>query len=318
MKGIETLRGFNVWSGGVIIKIDGSSTVYPITKLAAEEFQKAKRRTVEITLGISGTDGGFAKFCKGKTDISNASRPIGNKEMEACKESGIKYIELPIAYDGIAVVVNAKNDFITAMTVADLKKIWESSAERKVTRWTHVKPVWPDTPFNLYGPSLDSGTFDYFSQAIVGKSGSIRRDFTAGATDNELVQMIAADKDAFGFFGYAYYAKNKDKLAVVLINGGNGFLFPSEETVIDGKYQPLSRPVFIYVNKRSAERPEVKEFVEFYLRNAPKLVRRAKYIPLPDRAYKLAAERFAKGVTGTVFGGEVKVAMKMEEFLKLP
>ena len=144
MKGIETLRGFNVWSGGVIIKIDGSSTVYPITKLAAEEFQKAKRRTVEITLGISGTDGGFAKFCKGKTDISNASRPIGNKEMEACKESGIKYIELPIAYDGIAAVVNAKNDSIIAMTVADLKRIWEPAAERKVTGWTHVNPVWPN------------------------------------------------------------------------------------------------------------------------------------------------------------------------------
>ena len=323
MKGIEALKKFisgtvDLDSHKVVIDIYGSSTVYPITKLATEEFRKAKRGATEITLGISGTGGGFKKFCRGETDISNTSRPILKKEIDACREAGIKYIELPVAYDGIAVVVNAKNENVMAMTAADLKKIWEPIAEKEVTRWNNVKRMWPETPLKLYAPGVSSGTFDYFTEAIVGKSGSSRNDFTASVDHNALVQGIAEDKDVVGFLGYAYFSKNKDKLAVVLIDGGNGFLFPSEETVVEGRYQPLSRPVFIYVNKRSAERPGVKEFVEFYLRNAPKLVRRAKYIPLPDRAYNLAAERFAKGVTGTVFGGEVKVAMKMEEFLKLP
>lgn len=300
-----------------VIKIDGSSTVYPITEAVAEEFQKAKRGTVKVTVGISGTGGGFKKFSRGETDISNASRPIVKKEMDACKEARIEFIELPVAYDGLAVMVNPKNNWVTAMTVAELKKIWEPAAEGKVTRWNQVNPAWPDTPLKLYGPGVDSGTFDYFTEAIVGKARSSRGDFTASEDDNVLVQGITTDRGALGFFGYAYYAENADKLKLVGIDGGQGPVFPSEKTVMDGTYTPLSRPIFIYVSKKSSDRPEVKEFIDFYLKNASKLIKQVKYIPLPDRAYRLAEERFTRRITGTMFGGESKVGMKIEDLLKL-
>jgi len=300
-----------------IIKIDGSSTVYPITEAVAEEFQKMKKGSVKVTVGISGTGGGFKKFSRGETDISDASRPIVKKEMDACKEAGIDYIELPVAYDGIAIMVNPKNTWVTSMTPADLKKIWEPAAERVITKWNQINPKWPDTPLKLYGPGVDSGTFDYFTEAIVGKARSSRGDFTASEDDNVLVQGIATDKGALGFFGYSYYAENKDKLKIVSIDPGKGPVTPSEKTIMEGSYHPLSRPIFIYVSKKSAERPEIREFVEFYLKNASKLVKQVKYVPLPDRAYKLAEERFAKRVTGTVFAGEAKVGMKIEDLLKL-
>jgi len=306
-----------VWSQEKIIKIDGSSTVYPITEAVAEEFQKMKKGSVKVTVGISGTGGGFKKFSRGETDISDASRPIVKKEIDACKEVGIEYIELPVAYDGLAVMVNPKNNWVTSMTVAELKKIWEPAAERKITKWNQVNPAWPDVPLKLYGPGVDSGTFDYFTEAIVGKSRSSRGDFTASEDDNVLVQGIASDRGGLGFFGYAYYAENPDKLKLVAIDGGKGPILPSEKTVMDGTYNPLSRPIFIYVNKKSSERPEVKEFIEFYLKNAPTLVKQVKYIPLPEKAYKLASERFSKKVTGTVFGGEAKIGMKIEDLLKL-
>jgi phosphate transport system substrate-binding protein len=305
------------YSQDKVIKIDGSSTVYPITEAVAEEFQKLKRGADKVTVGISGTGGGFKKFSRGETDISDASRPIVKKEMDACKEAGIEYIELPVAYDGITVMVNPKNTYVTSMTPADLKKIWEPTAERNITKWNQVNPKWPDTPLKLYGPGVDSGTFDYFTEAIVGKARSSRGDFTASEDDNVLVQGIATDKGALGFFGYAYYAENKDKLKILPIDTGKGPVTPSEKTIMDGSYQPLSRPIFIYVNKKAAERPEIREFVEFYLKNAPTLVKQVKYVPLPDRAYKLAEERFAKRVTGTVFAGEAKVGMKIEDLLKL-
>jgi len=300
-----------------IIKIDGSSTVYPITEAVAEEFQKAKRGAIKVTVGISGTGGGFKKFCRGETDISDASRPIVKKEIEACKEAKIEYIELPIAYDGIAVMVNPKNNWVTSMTPEDLKKIWEPAAEKKITKWSHVRSTWPEVPLNLYGPGVDSGTFDYFTEAIVGKSRASRGDFTASEDDNVLVQGIATDRGALGFFGYAYYAENMDKLKIVPIDAGKGPVIPSEKTIMDGTYQPLSRPIFIYVNKKAGERPEVKEFVEFYLKNAFRLVKQVKYVPLPERAYKLAEERFVKRIAGTVFGGEAKIGIKIEELLKL-
>ncbi len=306
-----------VFSQEKIIKIDGSSTVYPITEAVAEEFQKLMKGSVKVTVGISGTGGGFKKFSRGGTDISNASRPITKKEMEACKQAGIEYIELPVAYDGLAVMVNPKNNWVSSMTVLELKKIWEPEAERKVVKWNQVNPAWPDVPLSLYGPGVDSGTFDYFTEAIVGKSRSSRGDFTASEDDNVLVQGIASDKGALGFFGYAYYAENPDKLKLVAIDAGKGPVLPSERTVMDGTYHPLSRPIFIYVSKKSAEKPEVKEFVEFYLKNASKLVKEVKYIPLPERAYQLAHERFTKRITGTVFGGEAKVGMKIEDLLKL-
>ena len=303
-----------------LIRIDGSSTVYPITEAVAEEFQKAKRGAVKVTVGISGTGGGFKKFCRGETDISDASRPILKKEIDVCKQQGIEYIELPVAYDGLAVLINPKNTWIKALTVADLKKMWEPAAQGKVKKWRDVRPEWPDAKLKLFGPGADSGTFDYFTEAIVGKSKSSRGDFTASEDDNVLVQGISGDKNAMGYFGLAYYEENKKRLKVVpIVNPAtNKEVIPSMQTVMDGTYAPLSRPLFIYVSKKSAsEKPEVKEFVEYYLRNAAKLSAQVKYVPLPANAYKLAQQRYSKMKTGSMFGGEEKVGMKIEELLKL-
>ena len=302
-----------------LIKIDGSSTVYPITEAVAEEFQKAKKGEVKVTVGISGTGGGFKKFCRGETDISDASRPILKKEIDVCKEQGIEYIELPVAYDGLAVVVNPRNTWVKSLTVVDLKKMWEPAAQGTVTKWNQVRPEWPDAKLNLFGPGADSGTFDYFTEAVVGKSKSSRGDFTASEDDNVLVQGIAGDKNALGYFGLAYYEENKGKLKVVpIVNPATSKeVTPSLQTVNDGTYSPLSRPLFIYINKKSVEKPEVKEFVSFYLKNADKLTKQVRYVPLPANAYKLATERFAKQKTGSMFGGEEKIGMKIEELLKM-
>ncbi len=302
-------------AGAPVIKIDGSSTVYPITEAVSEEFQKAKKGDIRVTVGISGTGGGFKKFCRGETDLSDASRPILANEMEECKKNGIEYIELPIAYDGIAIMINPANNWIKSMTVADLKKIWEPSAQGKITKWNQIRPEWPNAPLKLYGAGADSGTFDYFTEAIVGKAKSSRGDYTASEDDNILVQGISTDKNALGYFGFSYYDENKDKLKLVPVDGGKGQVLPSEKTIMDGTYQPLSRPVFIYVNKKSADKPEIKEFVEFYLKNAPKLVRAVKYVPLSDQIYQLALEHFAKKKTGTVFGGDAQVGVKLEDLL---
>lgn len=302
-------------AGTPVIKIDGSSTVYPITEAVAEEFQKANKGTLRVTVGISGTGGGFKKFTRGEIDISDASRPILAKEMEEAKKNGVEYIEIPVAYDGLSVMVNPGNNWITSMTVADLKKIWEPAAQGKITKWNQVRPEWPNAPIKLYGPGADSGTFDYFTEAIVGKAKSSRGDYTGSEDDNTLVQGIAGDKIALGYFGYAYYAENKDRLKLVAIDGGKGPVFPSEKTIMDGTYSPLSRPIFIYVNKKSADKPEVKQFVEFYLKNAPMLVKQVKYVPLSDELYRLALEHFNQRRTGTIFGGEAQVGVKLEDLL---
>ena len=299
-----------------IIKIDGSSTVFPITEAVAEEFQKAKKGVVKVTVGIAGTGGGFKKFCRGETDISDASRPILKQEMETCKNANIQYIELPIAYDALTVMVNPKNEWVKSLTVADLKKMWEPSAQGKVTNWNQVRSDWPNAPLKLFGPGADSGTFDYFTEAIVGKAKSSRGDFTASEDDNVLVQGIANDRNALGYFGFAYYVENQKKLKAVPIDGGKGAVAPSPKTVEDGSYQPLSRPIFIYVSKKSLDKPEVKEFVEFYLKQAPQLVRQVKYVPLPPSAYTIGSEHVKKGKIGTVFGGEAEVGVKIEDLLK--
>jgi phosphate transport system substrate-binding protein len=299
-----------------IVQIDGSSTVFPITEAVAEEFQKAKKGKIKVTVGISGTGGGFKKFCRGETDISDASRPILKEEMAICKQAGIQYIELPVAYDALTVMVNPKNDWISSLTIADLKKIWEPAAQRKVTTWNQVRSAWPNAPLKLFGPGADSGTFDYFTEAIVGKAKASRGDFTASEDDNVLVQGIANDKNALGYFGFAYYVENQKKLKAVGIDGGKGPVLPSAQTVEDGTYQPLSRPIFIYISKKAAEKPEVKEFVEFYMQNAAKLVKQVKYVALPANAYTLGIEHFQKGKLGTVFGGEAQVGIKIEELLK--
>lgn len=316
---VSTVAALPVKAEDRIIKIDGSSTVYPITEAVAEEFQKAKKGSIRVTVGISGTGGGFKKFCRGETDISDASRPILKKEIDVCKEQNIEYIELPVAYDGLAVVVNPRNTWVSSLTVADLKKMWEPAAQGTVTEWNQVRPEWPNAPLKLFGPGADSGTFDYFTEAIMGKSKSSRGDFTASEDDNVLVQGIAGDKNALGYFGLAYYEENKSKLKVVpVINPAtNKEVTPSLQTVMDGTYSPLSRPLFIYINKASLSRPEVKEFVNYYLKNADNLTKQVKYVPLPANAYKLAQERFTKMKTGSMFGGEEKVGMKIEELLKL-
>lgn len=301
-----------------IVKIDGSSTVYPLTEAVAEDFQKAKKGSVKVTVGISGTGGGFKKFCRGEIDISDASRPILKKEMEACAQAGIKFIELPVAYDALTVIVNPKNDFIKSMTVDELKKLWEPAAQKKITTWKQVNPAWPDAPIKLYGAGADSGTFDYFTEAIVGKAKSSRGDFTASEDDNVLVQGVSRDKNALGFFGYSYYAENSKKLKAVPIvaKAGKPAVSPSFDTVKNGTYQPLSRPVFIYVNLKSVEKPEVKEFVEFYLASSPKLARAVKMVGLPDKAYTLAQGNFKAKKTGSGFGGTPEVGVSVEELLK--
>ena len=301
-----------------IVKVDGSSTVYPITEAVAEEFQKAKKNLIKVTVGISGTGGGFKKFCRGEIDISDASRPILKKEMEECKTANIEYIELPVAFDALTVVINPKNTFLKSITVAELKKMWEPGAQGKVMKWSQVNPAWPDAPLKLFGAGADSGTFDYFTEAIVGKSKSSRGDFTASEDDNVLVQGVARDVNALGFFGFAYYVENKDKLKAVPIveKAGKPAVEPSMETVLKGTYQPLARPIFIYVNVKSLAKPEVKEFVEYYMKHGAKLSREVKYVPLPDIAYTTGWTHVTQMKKGTVFGGVAEVGVTIEELLK--
>src|SRR2546425_468894 len=300
-----------------IVKIDGSSTVFPITEAVAEEFQKAKKQQVKVTVGISGTGGGFKKFCRGETDISDASRPILKAEMADCAKARIEYMELPVAFDAITVVVNPKNNFIKQLTVAQMKKMWEPAAQGKVTRWNQVNPQWPDQPMKLFGPGADSGTFDYFTEAVVGKSKSSRGDFTASEDDNVLVQGVARDVNGLGYFGYAYYVENKDKLkAVPIVNEKGQPVEPSLDAVIKGTYTPLARPIFIYVNTKSLAKPEVNEFAQFYMEQAAKLSQEVKYVPLPAHAYKTAWDHVLKNKKGTVFGGTAEVGITIEELLK--
>jgi phosphate transport system substrate-binding protein len=299
-----------------IVKIDGSSTVFPITEAVAEDFQKEKRGAVRVTVGISGTGGGFKKFCRGEIDIVDASRPILKNEMDACKAAGVQYVEMPVAFDALTVVVNPKNDWSKTIKISELKKIWEPAAQGKITRWSQVNPAWPDEPLKLYGAGADSGTFDYFTEAIVGKAKSSRGDFTASEDDNVLVQGVASDKSALGFFGFAYYVENQKKVKAVAVDGGNGPVLPSPKTVEDGTYQPLSRPIFIYVNIKSADKPEIHQFVEFYMKNAPALVKEVKFFPLPNQAYAINLEHLNKKKLGTVFGGKSEVGLRIEELLK--
>ena len=301
-----------------VVKVDGSSTVYPITEAVAEEFQKAKKNAIKVTVGISGTGGGFKKFCRGEIDIANASRPILKKEMADCKAAGVEYIELPVAFDALTVVMNPKNAFLKELTVEQLKAIWEPAAQGKITKWNQVTPAWPDAPIKLFGAGSDSGTFDYFTEAIVGKAKSSRGDYTASEDDNILVQGVSRDVNAIGYFGYAYYAENTGKLKAVPIveKAGKPAVLPSEESVIKGTYQPLSRPIFVYINPKSLDTPEVREFVEFYMKNASKLSKEVKYVPLPAKAYTVNMEHVDKKKTGTVFGGTAEVGITIEELQK--
>ncbi len=306
---------------GSVIKIDGSSTVFPITEAVAEEFQKEQKGKVKVTVGISGTGGGFKKFCRGETDVQNASRPIQTSEMESCKTAGIKYYEIPVGFDAMAIVVNTKNDWIKEISVADLKKMWSPEAQGKITKWNQVNPAWPNEPLKLYGAGSDSGTFDYFTEAVVGKSKASRGDYTASEDDNTLVMGVANDKFALGYIPFSYTEENKSKLKVIGVIGGDKApiktaVLPSKDTVEKGTYFPLSRPLFIYVSDASYKRAEIAEFTHFYIKNSAKLVPQVKYVALPAKAYDMAAENVKKGKLGTVFKGHSEVGLKIEDLLK--
>jgi phosphate transport system substrate-binding protein len=301
-----------------VVKIDGSSTVFPVTEAVAEDFQKSTKGKYRVTVGISGTGGGFKKFCRGETDISDASRPILKKEMDACKEAGVRYIELPVAFDALTVVIHPKNVFLKQLTVAELKMMWEPAAQGKIMSWNQVNASWPSAPLKLFGAGADSGTFDYFTEAITGKSKSSRGDFTASEDDNVLVQGVSRDVNALGFFGFAYYVENQDKLkAVPIVNEKGEPVAPSMEAVLKGSYSPLARPIFIYVNVKSLDKPEVRQFVEYYMKHGAKLSREVKYVPLPERAYAHNLDMVNKKTVGTKFGGENKVGLTIDELMKM-
>ncbi|MGE4131836.1 MAG: PstS family phosphate ABC transporter substrate-binding protein [Bdellovibrionales bacterium] len=307
-----------------IIKVDGSSTVYPITEAMAEEFQKSKKGKVKVTVGISGTGGGFKKFCRGETDIQDASRPIQKSvdgktpgELENCKKAGIRFYEIPIAFDATAVVVNKSNKFLDQVTVAELKKMWEPAAAGKIMKWSDVNPAWPKEAITLYGAGADSGTFDYFTEAVVGKAKASRGDYTPSEDDNVLVKGISSDKNSLGYLPFSYYEENKANLKIVaIVSPSKKAILPSRETVENGTYTPLSRPLFLYVSEKAMKRPEVVEFIHFYIKKAPEFVPLVKYVPLPMEAYKMAKEHLDKNRLGTVFDGHSEVGMKIQDLLK--
>ncbi|MGE0815605.1 MAG: PstS family phosphate ABC transporter substrate-binding protein [Vicinamibacterales bacterium] len=307
-------------SGDATVTLDGSSTVYPISEAVAEEFQKTTPG-VRVTVGISGTGGGFQKFCRGETDISDASRPITATEIAACGEHGVEFIELPIAYDGLAVIANPKATWVDSVTVAELNTLWAPEAQGKVMRWSQVRPGWPDREVHLFGAGVDSGTYDYFTQAVNGKEGASRGDYTSSEDDNVLVQGIANDELAFGFMPYAYYAENTSTLKLVGVDDGKadngaGPILPTVETVKGGTYQPLSRPVFIYISTKALARPEVQKFADFYLAKGGALAQEVGYVPLGDRGYQLVTARFAARTVGSTFAQHgSQVGLTIEQLL---
>jgi phosphate transport system substrate-binding protein len=292
--------------------------VYPITEAVAEEFQKAEKNAIKVTVGISGTGGGFKKFCRGEIDISDASRPILKKEMEACAAAGIKYFELPVAFDALTVVVNPKNTFIKQMTVEELKKMWEPAAQGKITRWNQVNPAWPDQPLKLFGAGADSGTFDYFTEAIVGKAKSSRGDYTASEDDNVLVQGVTPGRQRARLLRLRLLRREHRQAegGAHRQSEGQGGAAERWTTCSTAAYEPLSRPIFIYVSEKAYERAEVKKFVEFYMKHGAKLSREVKYVPLPDKAYTTNLDHLKKGKLGTVFGGVAEVGITIEELQK--
>ncbi|MFT5139737.1 MAG: phosphate transport system substrate-binding protein [Lysobacterales bacterium] len=289
----EKLRG--------TVSLDGSSTVFPISEAVAEEFLAVQPR-VRVTVGVSGTGGGFKKFLAGEIDINDASRPIKASEQKLAEEGGIEFLEIPVAYDGLSVIVNKENTWIDHLSIAELQKIWQPGSTVKL--WSDIRPEWPNQPIRLYGPGTDSGTFDYFSETINGTSGASRPDYTASEDDNALVMGISGDVGALGYFGFAYYAANKDKLKLVPIDGGTGPVTPSPKTINDGSYSPLSRPIFIYIRKDALQREEVRAFADFYITNASQLATEVGYIPLQDRAYQRALARVKNGESGSSYAGD--------------
>ena len=306
-------------SGPSLVSIDGSSTVFPISEAIAEEFQKGEPGT-KVTVGISGTGGGFQKFCRGEIDISDASRPIGPTEIDACKKSGIEYVELPIAYDGIAIAVNPRNTWADKITTAELKTLFAPESQGKITRWSQLRTDWPDREIHLFGAGVDSGTYDYFTEAITGKTKASRGDFTSSEDDNVLIQGIGNDDNALGFVPFAYYEANQSRLKLVPVDDGNpangdGAIAPSAVTIKNGTYQPLSRPIFIYVSSAANHRPEVQRFVVYFLTSAETLVREVGYVPLGPDIYQLVQHRYAARTLGSVFAGKNTVGVTLDQLL---
>lgn len=304
-----------------VISLDGSSTVFPISEAVAEEFQ-TRNPGMPVTVGVSGTGGGFKKFCRTETVVSNASRPIAASEIADCTAAGISFIELPVAYDGMAVVVHPKNTWASDITVAELKRLWEPAAQGTILRWNQIRPEWPDREIRLYGAGADSGTFDYFTEVINGKAKASRGDFTPSEDDNVLVQGVAGDELALGFMGLAYYSENADKLKLLAVDdedptNGDGPILPSFETVRGGTYRPLSRPMFIYVNAAALDtRPEVKAFVDFYLANTVVLTREVGFVALAEPEVALVNARYAARITGTMFPADDHTILTLEQRLQ--
>ncbi len=299
------------------IRIDGSSTVYPITQKIVEEFNATQQAPVEVTVDFSGTGGGFQKFCAGETDINNASRPIQQAEMDACKQAGVAYIELPVAFDALTVVVHPQNTWAQDITLAELKKIWEPSAQRTITRWNQVRPNWPDQPLSLYGPGADSGTFDYFTEAVIGEAQASRKDYNASEDDEVIEKGVSTDPNALGYFGFAYYEANQQEVKALAIDAGKGPVMPSREAVEKAQYQPLTRPLFIYINLASAQNnPVMRDFVDFYTEKAPQVVAQVGYVPLPPDGYQLINTHFHRGKVGTVFDGKSEFNITIGELLR--
>lgn len=306
--------------GTETVKVDGSSTVFPVIEAVAEEFQKANRGTYRVTVGVSGTGGGFKKFCRGETDLSDASRPISESEREDCAANGIEFIELPVALDALTVVVHPDNDWVGCIKPSELKTMWEPAAQDEITNWSQVRDSFPDRELTLYGPGTDSGTYDYFTEAVMHDSGASRGDFTASEDDNVVVQGVANDLNALGYFGLAYYEENRERLKALKVENSDGeCIAPSLETAKSGIYNPLARPLFVYARVSSLNESEaVRQFVEFMLdaERAPTLVKEVGYVPLPAQAYELARENVAERRTGTAFADGAQVGVSIEDLLK--
>ena len=298
------------------IDVDGSSTVFPITEAVAEEFGKLTDGNVRVTVGVSGTGGGFKKFCNGEIDVSDASGPIKASEVQLCADAGVEYIEIPVAIDGLTVIVNKENTWAQCMTVEELNTMWAPEAEDVVTQWDQVRSGWPADEMEMYAPGVDSGTFDYFTETIGGESGASRGDFTASEDDNLIIQGVSGGKNGVGYLGYSYYVENAEKLNAVEIDGGAGCIAPTDEAINNGTYAPLSRPLFIYVRADAAQTPHIAEFIRYYLsKEGQALAAEVGYIPYPQPVYDLALAKFESGVSGTAFGGENPMHGSVEEIL---